>query len=42
MIEKFEKIANLINIQKDKMRDSEVQNDNLFASLQNRAFNGTL
>ena len=42
MIEKFEKIAKLINIQKDKMRDSEVQNDNLFASLQNRAFNGTL
>ncbi|WP_180139871.1 restriction endonuclease subunit S [Acinetobacter sp. YH12043] len=42
MIEKFEKIANLINIQKDKMRDSEVQNDNLFASLQNQAFSGTL
>ncbi|MDH2465123.1 restriction endonuclease subunit S [Acinetobacter baumannii] len=42
MIEKFEKIAKLINIQKDKMRDSEMQNDNLFASLQNRAFNGTL
>ena len=42
MIEKFEKIAKLINIQKDKMRDSEVQNDNLFASLQTQAFNGTL
>ena len=42
LIEKFEKIAKLINIQKDKMRDSEVQNDNLFASLQNQAFNGSL
>lgn len=42
MIEKFEKIGKLINIQKDKMRDSEVQNDNLFASLQNQAFNGSL
>lgn len=42
MIKKFEKIAKLINIQKDKMRNSEVQNDNLFASLQNQAFNGTL
>ena len=42
MIKKFEKIAKLINIQKDKMHNSEVQNDNLFASLQNQAFNGTL
>lgn len=42
LIEKFEKIAKLIHSQKAKMWNSSLEYKNLFDSLQNQAFNGTL
>ncbi|WP_224993048.1 restriction endonuclease subunit S [Acinetobacter pittii] len=42
LIEKFEKIAKLIHSQKAKMWNSSLEYKNLFDSLQNQAFSGTL
>ncbi|MDH2596075.1 restriction endonuclease subunit S [Acinetobacter baumannii] len=42
LIEKFEKIAKLIHSQKAKMWNSSLKYKNLFDSLQNQAFSGTL